>query len=446
MALMMNRRGGFSGRRHSFLDLSCGGASLRPRSCSTSVLTVTESTPELRSPADFRRPPATQCFISPRMAFTPQFSYDSPIQIITCGSNTALKPIVQRFRLGPLLCSKKGLLLIALLTISIVSFLFLNGKEYGLQTEGQCDTQDPAAPCHGHEAANPLKRFLREQFIWKQPTADIEQDDAPVAQEEEEEEDVEEEEKEEEERKEGSSEQRTNRPRMLTVHGQYESSAEEIHNQDTSRESAFANKPEARGEHGEENKGKDHLSREDLQRASRAVMNGEGTYPDAQINNKEQHSMRVISEERLPLTPQQPVSVKPDGELKARSQRYIHEHPPQRGHEYLEQLYIQHGNQNQGYQHEQQIVQQEIEAQEWRLRQQEEMWQEHGRQAHQKARENYAPPHRRELHYPPPSGGPHHAESGGLDRQHPVWRDHQLHGQRLPRGVSPRRYHRSGDL
>ncbi|KAK8399535.1 hypothetical protein O3P69_003539 [Scylla paramamosain] len=448
MAPIMNHRRGSSGRRYSFLDLSSGSASLRPRSSSTSVLTVTESTPQLRSPADYRRPPptpcTTPCFISPRMAFTTQFGYDSPIQIITCGGSNVLKPIVKRFWLGPLLCSKKGLLFVTLLTIGIVSFLLLNRKEYGLRTEGQCDAQDSTAPCHSHEAVNPLKvwRFLRrESFTSEQSTPDTEKSEAPVAQE------GEEKEEEEEEEEERVVEHRINRPRMLTVQGQYESSAEEMDEQDTSRKSAFTDKQQTGDEkRSEESEGRDHFSREDLQRVRRAVMGGDGPYPEAQMNNEEQHSMRVISEEALPPTPQQPGGVEPDDEREARSQGYTHEEPLQGGHENLDQLYIQHRNlERQGYHREQQIVQQEIEAQEMlRLRQQEEMWQEQRRQAHQRARESYPPPHGRREHYPP--GAPYHAESGGLDRQHPVWRDHQLHGQRLPRGVNPRRYYRSEDL
>ena len=239
-------------------------------------------------------------------------------------------------------------------------------------------------------------------------------------------------------------EPRYNRPRMLTIQGQYEDSDEEMSDyQDTDYEE--------RGEETEDNQEFEQFPRDDLLRARRAIGGEVGQFAAADLSTEDRHSMRVLTEEALP-PPGHPLGADHEGVLETHAREYEREH---RGSDPADPLYVQHRNlEPRDYHREQLSVYQEREAQEMlRSRQQEDVWQEQRRQAYHRTREGRPHPHPRrggsgeqwEAEHQPSMGAPHQAESGGVEGRHPSWSEHHQ-GQRLPRGVNPRRYYLHGDF
>lgn len=407
------------------------------------VNVVTESTADLRSVGRDRLPPTTPCitpcFVSPRMAFTTQFSYDSPIQIITSTGSDMLKPVAKwrvRWPCRSLLCSRKGLLFVALLTIGIVSFLLLNGMDSPLE-EGQCDVQDPATPCPTHPthgAINPLQKFLRqESSIWEQSPADYGQS-------------------EEEEENTETLEERDNRPRMLTIQGQYEDSEEFDADHDTPE--VYVKDGEEPGEEKtEERKSLQEFPLDEHLRGRRAFRGEYGEFLGTRLDSEEHQSMKVISEEVLPDNPQEIHAMELKNEPEGPSQQYTRREQFQYEPETLDHLYVQQRNlERHNYHREEQIVHKELKEQEMLRHHQQELWQEQRRQPHHWSREGHPLPRRQggeehwEVGRPSSMSVPHQGEAGRVEGRHPAWRDNQHHGQRLPRGVNPRRYYMHDDF
>ncbi|KAK3853771.1 hypothetical protein Pcinc_039705 [Petrolisthes cinctipes] len=127
------------GRRCSLLLPPSEYSTCRPRSSSASVVDMKNFSPALT--VSYRGAPhkpscATPCFVSPRMAFTTQFSYDSPIQILT--SSPRSMPRIRGLRkLSPRL---KLLMSGLLLSLALVLYIFRVHvvAEEGLDKIGEC--------------------------------------------------------------------------------------------------------------------------------------------------------------------------------------------------------------------------------------------------------------------------------------------------------------------
>ncbi|XP_050723391.1 trichohyalin-like isoform X2 [Eriocheir sinensis] len=276
-------------RRYSLLEVSGGASRLRPRSSSTSVVTVTEATPELRTVGDRRPPPTpgyTPCFVSPRLAFSTQFNYDSPIQILTCRSNNVLKP-VSKWTSRFYLCSGKGLFITVMLSLCFIGCMWMGGKEVPVPpgaAQHLCDAHGTGADCGGaHPVTSSLQKFLKdasthEHTLTDQHRTKQEESEQVVAA--------------------GGQEERNYRPRVPTVQGQYEDNVREHLGDDPS---STVN-PTQRGE---ETLNHMTLSSEDLQavreglaRAKRSLI-AEGRDPMQSNQDDMQKSMRVVEEEAI---------------------------------------------------------------------------------------------------------------------------------------------------
>ncbi|XP_066940262.1 uncharacterized protein [Macrobrachium rosenbergii] len=141
-------------RRRSMSYLSTNDK-WRPRSASTGVL-------ELSPVSNFysQRGPATPCFVSPRMAFSTQFNYDSPIQVLTSSSPGVFRPmsvprIPGRYSLKRLPLKCKALLTVTLLSLAMCLYLLRTSIDESIDCNlsGTCDDQS-----HEH---NSLERFVR---------------------------------------------------------------------------------------------------------------------------------------------------------------------------------------------------------------------------------------------------------------------------------------------
>ncbi|XP_071515484.1 uncharacterized protein [Panulirus ornatus] len=168
-------------RRHSLLEVS-QSSRWRPRSASMGMvdpnnfLTNSEGGKRRASPS----PCTTPCFVSPRMAFSTQFSYDSPIQILTSSSSGVLSPrSVSKFKRR---CSLRSLphcckMFLILLFFVIASGLFIHRTIHDhkrsvsvLTLDDTCHYDNPDCQdldddiIHDHPS---LKRFMRSV---QQPT------------------------------------------------------------------------------------------------------------------------------------------------------------------------------------------------------------------------------------------------------------------------------------
>ncbi|XP_064112679.1 uncharacterized protein LOC135219663 [Macrobrachium nipponense] len=142
-------------RRRSMSYLSTNDKS-RPRSASTGVL-------ELSPVSNFysQRSPATPCFVSPRMAFSTQFNYDSPIQVLTSSSPGVFRPmsvprLPGRYSLKRLPLKCKALLTVILLSLATCLYIFRTSivdESIDCNLSGTCDD-------HSHEHSS-LERFVR---------------------------------------------------------------------------------------------------------------------------------------------------------------------------------------------------------------------------------------------------------------------------------------------
>nr|XP_045614533.1 uncharacterized protein LOC123768180 isoform X2 [Procambarus clarkii] len=166
-------------RRHSMLDVSLA-PKWRPRSASMSVVDVTKFSPQFTSGTGLmtRRPSptpcTTPCFVSPRMAFSTQFAYDSPLQILSSGSPQALVKLKSKFGLKRL--SRRWKIFLILVFSVLAGTLFLvRTLGDNVQTK-----QNPEITCaeddlnclngdtsHGHPS---FQRFLRAVSPPSQPT------------------------------------------------------------------------------------------------------------------------------------------------------------------------------------------------------------------------------------------------------------------------------------
>ncbi|KAK7063142.1 hypothetical protein SK128_014479 [Halocaridina rubra] len=138
-------------RRRASWNLLSTSDSYRPRSASASFLSNSANRSVINSS---HRAPATPCFVSPRMAFSTQFDYDSPIQVLTSSSPCVFKPMSLKRWSSP--CSLKrltphckALLILLLLSLAASLYFIRNSRE----------SRDHSVPCsdyscddviHGH--------------------------------------------------------------------------------------------------------------------------------------------------------------------------------------------------------------------------------------------------------------------------------------------------------
>ncbi|XP_068216467.1 uncharacterized protein [Palaemon carinicauda] len=143
-------------RRRSSMSHLSTNEKWRPRSASTGVIEVSPVTNFYS-----QRGPATPCFVSPRMAFSTQFNYDSPIQVLTSSSPGVFMPmsvpkIPRRYSLKRLPLKCKALLSTLLLSLAICLYVFRKSIADGnvdCNLTGSCGN-------HSHEH-NDLQRFVR---------------------------------------------------------------------------------------------------------------------------------------------------------------------------------------------------------------------------------------------------------------------------------------------
>lgn len=144
-------------RRRSLNNLGVS-ESLRPRSASTGVIEVS---PLTRGFSTNPRGPATPCFVSPRMAFSTQFNFDSPIQVLTSSSPGVFRPMAVPSLPGR--CSLKRLphrckILLCIILLSFAGSLYLVRKLSDGSGSRDCNIDNTCDdPIHEHPS---LKRFL----------------------------------------------------------------------------------------------------------------------------------------------------------------------------------------------------------------------------------------------------------------------------------------------
>lgn len=174
MTTMMNYQTNSPARRYSMLDVSLA-PKWRPRSASMSVVDVSNFSSHIggimnRRPAT---PCTTPCFVSPRMAFTSQFSYDSPIQVLSSSPRALSK--LHKFSLRNL--SHRCQMLLILVFLGLAATLFLvrtisESKQHNTNLVEVCAEDDLS--CLGGETATHehprLQRFMRA--VAQPPTLD----------------------------------------------------------------------------------------------------------------------------------------------------------------------------------------------------------------------------------------------------------------------------------
>ncbi|XP_063599746.1 putative uncharacterized protein DDB_G0271606 [Penaeus indicus] len=142
-------------RRHSLLDVSLA-PKWRHRSHSLGLVNVSGFSPGLSqmSTSGSQRTPATPCFVSPRMAFSTQFSYDSPIQILTSSSPGALTPAAVSKLKGR--CSMKRLsrrwkIVLIMFFTALGTGLFISRKMSEISSMHKSSCEDGEHGEHGCE-------------------------------------------------------------------------------------------------------------------------------------------------------------------------------------------------------------------------------------------------------------------------------------------------------
>lgn len=148
-------------RRHSSYDVSLA-PKWRHRSSSLGLVNVAGLSPGVAQMNTYsQRAPATPCFMSPRMAFSTQFSCDSPIQILTSGKgHNMLDPgSIPRMRYSLKRIPRRCKIVLILLLIGIGAALFVNRKLYDLSSTNVCDGEDKECEdSHFHKKLT--ERFL----------------------------------------------------------------------------------------------------------------------------------------------------------------------------------------------------------------------------------------------------------------------------------------------
>lgn len=101
-----------------------------------------------------QRTPATPCFVSPRMAFSTQFSYDSPIQILTSSSPGALTPAAVsklKGRCSMRRLSRRWKIVLIMFFTALGSGLFISRKMSEISSMHKSSCEDGGHGEHGCE-------------------------------------------------------------------------------------------------------------------------------------------------------------------------------------------------------------------------------------------------------------------------------------------------------
>ncbi|XP_047486575.1 RNA polymerase II degradation factor 1-like [Penaeus chinensis] len=152
-------------RRHSLLDVTLA-PKWRHRSHSLSLVNVSGFSPGLSqmSTSGSQRTPATPCFVSPRMAFSTQFSYDSPIQILTSSNPRILTPgmvsqLKGRFSMKRL--SRRWKIVLIMFFTALGAGLFISRKMGEISSMNKSSCEDGGHGCEpDHRHPGLAERFM----------------------------------------------------------------------------------------------------------------------------------------------------------------------------------------------------------------------------------------------------------------------------------------------
>ncbi|XP_076031356.1 uncharacterized protein LOC143019531 isoform X4 [Oratosquilla oratoria] len=172
----VDRKGNENTRRRSLCDVSIAPKWQQRRPSDSGVIKpqvdlIQRITPNMRRPA----PP---CFVTPRMAFSTQFTFDSPsspVEVLTSSSPmfVALRSVKSmrkswfNFSLRHLGTSKKVLLALLLITIATTAFVIRKFKESSQESESQGPWKHSNFQCREGKAC-PLKHSSVKKTLLRQ--------------------------------------------------------------------------------------------------------------------------------------------------------------------------------------------------------------------------------------------------------------------------------------